>query len=254
MAVSEKSLRENPLFQNRRRMLAVVSPAKNPETRNNRQILFTLTVAGLVVGIFLVGLSLAQPVLWQEIGTKTTLFWRNLLVNFFGESTGSKLAEKSTWLVARLGGILSYLLLFAAVALGMLRWRGAQVIYLHKLISLLSLVFTFLHAGSLLLDSYLKISLEQLFVPFSTSYRPLWVGLGTLAVYLMAAIVVTAYQAKRLGFKAWKAVHFLSYLLFVGGFAHGFFAGTDTRSLWMQAIYGATGCCVAFLTGLRFFR
>ena len=42
-------------------------------------------------------------------------------------------------------------------------------------------------------------------VPFSSPYRPLWVGLGAVALELMAAIVVTSLARHVIRHAAWRA-------------------------------------------------
>lgn len=159
-----------------------------------------------------------------------------------------------------MGGILSYLLLSANVILGLLSslrltdsWlHRANVVYLHKILSLTTLVFTALHLVGLLLDPYLQMTLAQSLVPFANSYRPVWVGLGTLSLYAIIAVVSSFYLAEKFGYRFWRRIHYVSFELFATSGVHGFMAGSDTRSGWMQLIYLVTGFSVVFLIGLRF--
>ena len=47
--------------------------------------------------------------------------------------------------------------------------------------SLLALVFLAIHIITSVLDTYAPISLIDAFIPFHSSYRPLWLGLGAAA-------------------------------------------------------------------------
>jgi predicted ferric reductase len=128
----------------------------------------------------------------------------------------------------------------------------AVVAHLHKLISLSVLVFTALHVAGLMLDSYLKISLLESLLPFTTSYRPEWTGLGTIALYLLLAVIISAMLSARLGYKIWRAVHYITFGLFFVTMLHGLMAGTDSKSMWTQVMYMVTGFIVIFLATTRF--
>jgi methionine sulfoxide reductase heme-binding subunit len=41
-------------------------------------------------------------------------------------------------------------------------------------------------------DPYTSLGLTPVLVPFGSSYRTLWLGLGTIALELLLAIVVTS--------------------------------------------------------------
>jgi predicted ferric reductase len=101
-------------------------------------------------------------------------------------------------------------------------------------------------------DNYINISLLQSLTPFSTEYRPIWTGLGTISLYMMISLVFSFYLVNRIGFKAWRIIHYISFAAFVLTLVHGITAGSDTNTPWMQAIYLATGFIVATLTGMRF--
>ena len=48
-------------------------------------------------------------------------------------------------------------------------------------------------------------------VPFQTDYRPLWLGLGTVASDLLVALALTSLVRRRLGYRAWRGLHWLAY-------------------------------------------
>ena len=257
-------LLENPLFKNRYRVLAVPAQAQqdNPVAKGTRHTIANLVIAAILFVVFLVGFSLADPSAAQALNDLVTQRWDSLMQRLFGPTLGPGLAEKSPWILARAGGIIGYLLLFFSVCLGLFSSmrmlnrfiHPAGMIHLHKIISLLVLVFTVFHVGGLMLDTYLRVTLFEAMVPFTTSYRPLWTGLGTIGVYMIVSIVISFYMAGRLGFKVWRTIRYLSFVMFVVTFVHGFTAGTDSTSSWMQLIYMATGFVVTFLVGIRIFN
>ena len=79
-------------------------------------------------------------------------------------------------------------------------------------------------------------------VPFASAYRPLWLGLGAIAIDLLIALVVTSLVRARLGLRAWRGVHWCRYACWPVALLHGLGTGTDARTPWMQAL---TAVCVA---------
>jgi sulfoxide reductase heme-binding subunit YedZ len=154
------------------------------------------------------------------------------------------------WYVTRGAGAMTLVLLTASVVLGIAEWRGWQpagaprfaVASMHRTVGLLALALLVVHVATTLLDPFPHIGLLNAAVPFVTSYRPLWVGLGTLAADVMVAVVVTSLVRRRLGYRAWRGVHWLSYACWPVALLHGIGAGSDTKSTWML---GLTLACVA---------
>ncbi|HEX2910417.1 MAG TPA: ferric reductase-like transmembrane domain-containing protein [Chloroflexia bacterium] len=258
-------LRKHPLFDNRQRVMAVPAAAKNtqpPAQKMVKLVLLNLLVAGLVAASFGIGVWFARPEIITAFGGMIGQKWTELVVHGFGSGTGNVLATQSPWIMARVGGILAYLLLFASVAYGLANklrlldnfMTRAQVMYLHRFVSLLAIIFTVVHVVGLLLDTYLQFSPGAILIPFTATYRPLWTALGTLAIYGAIAVALTAYYGGRIGYKVWRTIHYASFGIFAATFVHGLMAGSDSKSLWMQVIYLVTGGIVAFLTGIRFFN
>lgn len=118
----------------------------------------------------------------------------------------------------------------------------------HQFLSLLSIGFIILHVGVLLADRYLPFSLTQILVPFIDSYRPIWVGIGIIAFYLVLLVSVTFYVRGRIGHRAFKTIHYVSYLAYSSAVVHGLFAGTDSPLLATRSMYAVTALVVVFLT------
>ena len=262
-------LHEHHLFNNRQRILAVPTRtqahSKNPLANQVRGAMLSFVFGLLIFFIFLAGFCLNNPVNTQLVGSIFGIAgerWQGFLEGWLGPAIGPGLAEKSPWVLARAGGVLAFLLLFASVTLGLcvsLRLtdrfiRRAALVYLHKLLSLVMLIFTVLHITGLMLDHYLKFSLYQSLLPFNAAYRPLWTGLGSLALYGAIALVSSFYMAEILGSKLWRAIHYGSLAVFLVALLHGFMTGTDSKVSWMQAIYGGSGLVVTALVGLRLYQ
>jgi predicted ferric reductase len=160
------------------------------------------------------------------------------------------------WYITRSAGIIAYLLLWFSTAWGLavpsklldpLLDRTFTFDF-HQFISLLSIGFMVLHILVLTLDRYLPYSAWQILIPFLSPYRPLWVGIGVIAFYLILLVTVTFYLRSRIGMRAFRAIHILSLAGYLGATLHGLYAGTDSVLPVMQLLYQGTGLVIIFLT------
>ena len=167
---------------------------------------------------------------------------------------------KAFWYLSRATAIVGYLMMWFSMVWGLSMtsraaklWPGMQVANeLHKFISLLGLGLGGLHGFLLLGDNYLNLSFIQILIPFSVQgYRPVWVGIGQISLYLAIIVVLSFYLRKLMGYRTWRALHFITFLMFISILVHGIAAGTDTGTSWMSAIYWVTGGSVLFLTFYR---
>lgn len=156
--------------------------------------------------------------------------------------------DEAMWAFGRVSGFVSLTLFTASVLLGILTRSGwpflvlprFSITLLHRNMTVLATVFLGLHVGSLLLDSYAKLNVIDVLVPFLGSYQPFWQGLGTVALDLVLAIVVTGLLRHRIGQRAFKAVHWLSYAMWPIALAHAIGNGTDRNSTWFFALAAAS--------------
>jgi predicted ferric reductase len=167
---------------------------------------------------------------------------------------------KAYWYLARSSAFVAYGLLWLAMIFGLMMtsktariWPGGPIAFdLHQHASLLGLAFALFHALVLLGDHYMAYTLAQLLIPFNGgSYRPLWVGVGQVGLYVMALVGFSFYIRKEIGRNLWRLIHFLSFALFIGSLVHGIQSGTDTGQWWSNAIYWSTGGSVLFMTFFR---
>ena len=158
------------------------------------------------------------------------------------------------WYFTRGSGALSLVLLTIAFALGtptLLNWSSERlprvvVQLLHRNISLLVLMFLFLHVASTVVDGFAPIGWLDAIVPFRSGYRPIWLGLGAVAVDLLLAVIITSLLRVRIGYAGWRWVHMLTYAMWPIALVHGLGTGSDTRSPWMWWVDGA--CSAVVLT------
>jgi len=159
------------------------------------------------------------------------------------------------WYLSRAAALVSYILLFLSMCLGVAfksrrpRWGGGrwQVLDLHKFLAVLGMAFIGLHIFSLLGDSYFHFTPSQLLVPMASPYRPLPITLGIIAFYAAVIAAVTWFARRYIGGRAWRVFHSLAVLVFVLGLIHGVASGTDTSSLWVQLLYAVTGAITVFI-------
>jgi methionine sulfoxide reductase heme-binding subunit len=169
--------------------------------------------------------------------------------------------SQAAWYAARSAGIVAYLLLSGSVLVGVsmsskrkLHWPRFAVEEVHRFLSLLTGAFIVLHGGSLLLDRVVPFSLAQVVVPFTSSYRPLTVGLGVAAADLLAAIAVTNALRTRLPYRFWRRAHYATIAVWLGATGHAFLSGTDRHDLWFLVLVGSAVAAVVGAFGARFGR
>lgn len=163
------------------------------------------------------------------------------------------------WFATRATGVIALLLLTATVVLGVAgtarfatpRWPRILTSGLHRNLSLLSVAFVAAHVLTTVLDSYAPIGWIAAIVPFSSPYRPLWLSLGTIASDLLLAVVITSLLRVRLGYRSWRAVHWLSYASWPVALWHGLGTGTDSKLPWLLALDAA---CIAAVACALFWR
>jgi predicted ferric reductase len=117
---------------------------------------------------------------------------------------------------------------------------------------LLGIAFAVFHALILLGDHYINYSLSQVLVPFaSANYRPAWVGVGQVGLYVWIVVTFSFYVRKQIGHKTWRWIHFASYGAFLMALLHGVTSGTDSGLLWAQLMYWFAGGSLLFLLAYR---
>ena len=160
------------------------------------------------------------------------------------------------WFATRAAGLIAYLLLWFSTVWGLAvpsklvapLLEQAYTFDFHQFISLLSIAFTVLHIVVLLVDQYLPFTIWQILVPFMAPYRPFWIGIGVISFYTILLVTITFYLRKHIGMTAFRSIHELSLVGYLGATLHGLFAGTDGSLPGMQIIYLGGGLVVAILT------
>ncbi|HEV7657516.1 MAG TPA: ferric reductase-like transmembrane domain-containing protein [Mycobacteriales bacterium] len=158
-----------------------------------------------------------------------------------------------TWFLTRASGVVALALLTLSMALGIgastrlssARWPRFVTQGLHRNISLYVLVLLALHVVAAILDDFVRITVQESFIPFIGSYRPVYMGLGTLSSDLIIAMIVTSLMRQRIGYEAWRAVHWTAYMCWPLGIVHALGTGSDTRKAW--SVWFTIACVVLVL-------
>ncbi|MGO9754233.1 MAG: ferric reductase-like transmembrane domain-containing protein [Solirubrobacteraceae bacterium] len=172
-------------------------------------------------------------------------------------SAAAALGPSAYWYLTRASGVVALILLTAVVVLGVLgavgvsggtRWPRFAIGSLHRDVSLLAVALLAIHIVTTVLDGFAPITLIDAVIPFIGAYRPIWLGLGALAFDLVLALVLTSLIRRRLGYHAWRTVHWLAYASWPVAVLHGLGTGSDSNQPWALAItaacVGTVGCAV----------
>jgi sulfoxide reductase heme-binding subunit YedZ len=165
------------------------------------------------------------------------------------------------WYVSRGSGLVLLLLFSAIVVLGVATRVGSAprslprfaVAELHRTLSLFAVALLALHVFTAILDPFVSIGWFATVVPFTSHYRTVAIGLGTFAVDLFGALIVTSMIRRHLGFRAWRAVHWLAYLAWPIAFVHSLRSGTDLHIWWVALCVWGSAVVAATAFGARLF-
>jgi sulfoxide reductase heme-binding subunit YedZ len=159
------------------------------------------------------------------------------------------------WVFERLFAFLAYFALAGSVVYGLL--LSTKILdaiahrpitfTLHQDLASAGLGLAGVHGALLALDKSVPFTLAQIAVPGLAPYAPLWVATGQVAFYLALIVVGSFYLRRRIGQRAWRLLHYLTFLAFVGATLHGLLAGTDTGSPWAFWTYVSATTAVVFL-------
>ena len=152
--------------------------------------------------------------------------------------------SKTLWYLTRGSGAVTLVLLTVSMSLGIagtFRWRSSllprfSVAALHRNLTLLAVVFLGVHVVTSVADVYAPVGFKDVFIPFTSAYRPFWLGLGALAGDLLLALIVTSLLRVRLGLRTWRWTHWFAYACWPLALFHSLGTGSDPRAGWLQAL------------------
>lgn len=153
--------------------------------------------------------------------------------------------EAVTWETARASGIVAYILFTLSVAVGLAltqHWQSSQWPRLinaemHNFFALVGTVFVGIHILAIAIDPYTHFGLAEILLPFVSTYRPIWMGLGITALYLGLAILLTTWLRPVIGYAWWRRLHVFTFVGYALVTVHGIGTGADTSTLWATLLY-----------------
>jgi methionine sulfoxide reductase heme-binding subunit len=163
------------------------------------------------------------------------------------------MTSEALWALGRGTGITALGFLTVSLALGIATRSGRPlpalprfaVADVHRFAALAGTLLVALHLALLFADPYAQLRLIDFVIPFLGAYRPLWLGLGTLAFDLLAVVIVTSLLRHRVGVRTFRAVHWATYALWPIALAHGLGNGTDAGRAWFLLFAGSCALTVA---------
>jgi sulfoxide reductase heme-binding subunit YedZ len=151
------------------------------------------------------------------------------------------------WDVARASAFVAFacytLVVAWGIALSARVWRPpAPHMAYHRFLASLGLVAVVIHVGALMLDRYARVTLASL---VGRDPRP-GVVAGAAALWLILALPLSfrLKQARFMSQRAWRSLHYFGYAVWGLSLVHGIAAGTDSRSFFALAAYGASAAIV----------
>ncbi len=167
------------------------------------------------------------------------------------------------WYTARGAGLTALIALSASIVLGCVASAPMKSVanrvvvqYIHRTAGLVGLALIVLHVTTIVLDTKAHVSVAGAFVPFAAAYRPNSVALGSIAAYALVAVVALGLARGRMaasarGARVWRAIHGMSYGVWVAALVHGILSGTDRALTWVVLI----DCvCVVAVVGAVLYR
>jgi predicted ferric reductase len=163
------------------------------------------------------------------------------------------------WYSVRALGFMAYLAIAGSVIYGLL--LSTKILdaiahrpvsfALHKDLSLVGLFLSMLHAALLLGDASFSYTPRAILIPFQSPYAPIWVGIGQLSFYAVAIVTASFYVRRQIGQRAWRLLHYVTFLAFLGATVHGISAGSDSSATWAFWLYVIAASSVVFLLTYR---
>ena len=165
------------------------------------------------------------------------------------------------WIASRSAGLIAWAMLSLSIIWGLQlstktmkkAIKRPWLLGTHQTLGGLATVFVLVHTVTLLFDKFTNFNLIDLFVPFSSSWHPVWVAWGVVGAWMLLAVEVTSLIKKHLSKKVWHSIHMLSFLLWIVGTIHGFLSGPDSQTMIAIATATFVAVPIFILTILRLY-
>ncbi|HEX7490308.1 MAG TPA: ferric reductase-like transmembrane domain-containing protein [Candidatus Limnocylindrales bacterium] len=163
------------------------------------------------------------------------------------------------WYSVRALGFLAYIALACSVLYGLL--LSTKILdaiahrpvsfALHKDLAIVAMILAALHGALLIFDASFPFTALAILVPFQSPYAPVTVGIGQITFYLSLVVTASFYVRRHIGQRAWRMLHYLTFLSFIGATFHGLMSGSDSGQRWAFYLYVGTVATAVFLLSYR---
>lgn len=200
----------------------------------------------------------APSILFAIVVGATSVLGGFFLVDWLSKSSNPQIAP---WVISRGTGLALVLVSSLLVIIGLWmvhpkrnkRKSFPHIITLnsaHKTLAAIGAVLLFLHIASIVADSFANVGLLGAFVPLKSKFKPIPVALGTVSLYSMVAIGLTAWMKVRFEHFNWKTIHRFALFVYLIVMIHGITTGSDT--VFLGSIYVVSLLIVALLAITRY--
>lgn len=189
------------------------------------------------------------------------LVW-TFIVLCFGSWLGAFSLSPATWYIARSSGLVLFGLSWVLMISGLSTttklldsvWGRHLQYSVHTYALQLWGGFLLMHVVSLLVDPTVSMGPASMVVPWTSGIREPWTGFGVLAAEITIVVGGSAWLRRWLGFALWRAVHWLSFPVFILGLLHGLGSGSDAASGPVRVMYLLAASTVLLMTCYRVAR
>lgn len=193
-----------------------------------------------------------------------------------GPTVAQEISERAAsswpWYVTRASGFVAAGALFMLILSGIGLVGGSAFRFLepltawasHRALGFIFGISVLIHMSSLLFDHFVPFNILDVLVPWLSNYKPislfgfqfgsLFVALGVLAFYGVAAIIITSIVWVDKKPHTWKIFHLLSYLVLLFVFVHALYLGTDLAGGPLRLVWLALGLILALAILYRLWR
>ncbi len=168
------------------------------------------------------------------------------------------LSMLGTWAVARSAGITAFIGFGLSAIAGMIsHWKiispqmRAKWNITHQWTGWFAWLMLILHLVALILDQYVHYTLLDILIPFRSTEHWFANGLGSLAMFCFAGIIISSDFIRSKFPRTWKFIHQSAFPAFLLMLAHALIIGTDRHKWVVVGIY--LGISVLFIV-LAWFR
>ena len=167
--------------------------------------------------------------------------------------------DSMVWLLERLFAFMAYIAMTGSVVYGLLLSTKLLDAIAHRPVSFtlhqdlasIGIGLAATHGMLLGLDHSVPFSLPQILVPGLAPHAPVAVAFGQVALYLAGIVTASFYLRRKIGHRAWRTLHYVTFLAFVGATVHGIASGSDSSAPWAQWLYLLSATVVTFLLVYR---